>query len=300
LENYTLILIDLSQCIYSVVLREPTAKMNFDFARGMIYTTLLSFKKKFEKQYGEPVLAIDASDGYWREGIFEHYKAPRRLARKTNTTYDWDKIKPFVNDLVEELRATLPWKCVQVSKAEADDVIAVLAKTFGDEPTLIISSDKDYKQLQYKSGVDQYSSVQKKWIKTSDPKGALMELILEGDTEDGIPNLFSDSDTFVCKEKRQTPMTAKRRKAFMDDIDAAKIEHSTRFLENKQLIDFDYIPTDIQGEIIEAFSRPVLGSINKLYKVFIKHRMSQMMGNIETFRVKGKSNGICSKSGVFE
>ena len=55
--------------------------------------------------------------------------------------------------VTEEFKQVLPWKVVQVPRAEADDVIAVLAQTFGDKPTLIVSSDKDYKQLHYKEAL---------------------------------------------------------------------------------------------------------------------------------------------------
>ena len=276
-----MILIDLSQCIYSIVLREPTAKMNFAVSKGMIYTTLLSFKRKFESQFGEPILAADSNCGYWRTDVFPHYKAARRASKKTSTRTDWSKVEPFVTDMHQELKECMPWKFIQVPGAEADDVIGCLGMRYGSAPTLILSSDKDYAQLQLAPGG------KKQWITVDDPVRALQELILRGDGEDGIPNLFSDDDTFVVKEKRQTQMTEARVKDYFDNIDARIKENQKRYDQNRQLIDFTQIPRNIRKAIYTEYEKATSGSVKKLYDCFIRARLPLLVSDVESFRIRG-------------
>jgi 5'-3' exonuclease len=176
-----MILIDLSQTLFSVIFQNQKEGIDKNLARHSIFMTLLSYKKQFETKYGSPVLAVDSKVGYWRRDIFEHYKAHRKKDRESRTDIDWSKFYDIVNTVTEEIRECLPWKTVYVDKAEADDIIAVLAMKYGNEPTLIVSSDKDYKQLQYKKGVAQFSPILKKWLTTNDPKKDLDELIILGD-----------------------------------------------------------------------------------------------------------------------
>ena len=282
-----MILIDLSQCIYSIVLREPTAKMNFAVSKGMIYTTLLSFKRKFESQFGEPILAADSNCGYWRDEVFPHYKAARRASKKTSTRTDWSKIEPFVTDIHQELKECIPWKFIQVPGAEADDVIGCLGMRYGSAPTLVLSSDKDYAQLQLAPGVKQYSSVKKQWITVDDPVRALQELILRGDVEDGIPNLFSDDDTFVVKEKRQKQMTEAKVKDYFDNMEERIKENQKRYDQNRQLIDFTQIPRNIRKAIYTEYEKAPRGSVKKLYDCFIRARLPLLVSDVESFRIRG-------------
>ena len=282
-----MITIDLSQCIYSIVLREPTAKLNFAQAKGMIYTTLLSFKKKFEKDFGEPVIAADASGGYWRDEVFPYYKAARRTNKTTSTRIDWSRIDPFVTEMHEELRECLPWKFIRVPRAEADDVIGTLGMRYGAGPVLVLSSDKDYAQLQLAPGVRQYAPVKKEWIKVDNPVRALQELIIRGDVGDGIPNIFSDADTFITPGKRQKQMTEAKVADFFENMPQRIEENRERYEQNRMLIDFTQIPKDIRKAIYNEYDKAPIGSVKKLYDCFIRNRLPLLLSDVESFRIKG-------------
>lgn len=282
-----MILIDLSQCIYSIVLREPTKSLDFAMARGMIYTTLLSFKRKFESEFGEPILAADSSTGYWRDDVFPYYKAARRANKKKGGRIDWGLIEPFVAEIHAELRENMPWKYIQVPGAEADDVIGCLGMKYGASPTLILSSDKDYAQLQLAPGIRQYSSVKKEWIVAPNPKRSLQELILLGDVEDGIPNMLSDADTFVTPGKRQKAMTAARISDFFENMQDRIEENRERYEQNRQLIDFTEIPREIRKAIYKEYNNPPPGNVNKLFKHFVKMRLSRLASDVSDFQLKG-------------
>lgn len=280
-----MILIDLSQTLFSVLFQNQKNGLSKDLARGMIFMTLLSYKKQFSQRFGAPVLAIDSRDGYWRRDIFEGYKANRKRDRESNDKVNWEMFFDIAQTVTAELQEVLPWKTVYVPKAEADDIIAVLATQFGDKPTLILSSDKDYKQLHTKEGIAQYSPIMKKWINTDNPKRDLQELILTGDASDGIPNVRSDVDS-IMTGKRQIPITKKLKEEFLDNPAKVYRDHKGRYDLNEKLIDFSFIPDDIRSAILEAYAQKPNGNIQKLYQFFIAKRMSRMMEDINLFKVK--------------
>jgi hypothetical protein len=50
-----MILIDLSQIMFSTIFQNMKDGLNEDLARSMIFTTLLSHKKNFGQKFGAPV-----------------------------------------------------------------------------------------------------------------------------------------------------------------------------------------------------------------------------------------------------
>ena len=201
--------------------------------------------------------------------------------------------------MTTELLECIPWRTIRVDKAEADDIIAVLAMKYGDTPTLIISSDKDYKQLHYKKGVSQYSPIMKKWITTDDPKKELAELILTGDAGDGIPNIRSDADSIV-KGKRQSPISQKFKDEFHSNPSRIYRDHKERYDLNEQLIDFTKIPENIQEAILKEFDKKPVGSINKLYQLFVARKMPRMLSDIELFKIKESDYAVCAEDSFFQ
>lgn len=292
-----MILIDLSQTLYSVLLQNKKELQELGYARSAIFTTLLSYKKKFGRNYGTPVLAVDSSTGYWRREVFPPYKANRKKERE-KSKIDWENVRNIAMTVTEELKEVLPWKVVQVHRAEADDIIGVLALEYGDRDCLILSSDKDYKQLHIKEGVVQYSPILKKWVNTNDPHGDLMELILSGDASDGIPNIKSDDDCFV-DGRRQVPVTAKFKKDFLANKGRFYRDHKANYDRNELLVDMTKIPDDIRQAILQEYRTPINGNINKLYKFLVNNRMSMVLSDIDLFRVK-EDDSVRSARYVFE
>lgn len=279
-----MILIDLSQTLYSVLLVNQSENLDLPLARSMIFTTLLSYKKKFGSSYGEPILAMDSREGYWRRDLFSHYKASRKKARETDKE-KWETIFKIVNQVKDELLEVLPWKIIYVPTAEADDIIGVMALAHGDhQDVLILSSDKDYKQLQVKKKVVQYSPIMKKWIRSEDPRRELQELILTGDGGDGIPNIKSPADAFVTGT-RQTPITKKFKEEFISSGKGYR-EHQERYDLNEQLIDLTKVPEHIKDAILKESLEPPKGSMNKLYRFLVSNRMNLVLKDIDLFKVK--------------
>ena len=62
---------------------------------------------------------------------------------------DWNSIHDIMNTLYNEISLNFPYKNLKLNKVEADDIIAVLCQKYNkEEKILIVSSDKDFQQLQ--------------------------------------------------------------------------------------------------------------------------------------------------------
>jgi hypothetical protein len=105
-------------------------------------------------------------------------------------------------------------------------------------------------QLQRYPSIKQYSPIKKEVLDCTSPKNFLLEHILKGDTSDGIPNILSDSDTFVVDEKRQKPVGKKR---MMQMIAEGRISEMKNWNRNQTLVDFTCIPDTIRDEIIRTY-----------------------------------------------
>lgn len=279
------ILIDLSQVAISNLMMSPNIKtgdVDENLIKHMVLNSIRAYKQKFGKQYGQIVICCD-SKHYWRKDIFPHYKAARK-AKRESSVIEWKDVFNAITRFKNELKECFPYKVLEIHGAEADDIIAVIAKN-ETSPTLIIGGDKDYCQLQSKPNVKQYSPTKKKFIDVADPVAFLNELIITGDKADGIPNIKSDSDTFV-KNKRQTPIR-KSDLASWKKLKPDQFCENRRMLENhtrnKQLIDFNHIPATLEQEILEYYSQPALGSKAKVMQYFMDNRMRMLLRDLDQF-----------------
>ena len=255
----------------------PRLKIEEDLIRHIVLNMIRSFNKQFKSKYGPLVICCD-SRKYWRKDYFPHYKAHRKKDREASD-HDWTMIFETLNKIRDEVTKNLPYRVLNVEGAEADDVIAILsAKYSPHEEILIISSDKDFVQLQKFPKVAQYSPFLKRFIKTDDPKGTVREHILRGDKGDGIPNFLSEDDTFVAG-KRQKSINSSKLVEWIDGNpnDFCSTEMLRGFRRNQVLVDFDYIPQEISQKIVESYDNTVPGTKNGLLNYLIAHRMKNLI-----------------------
>ena len=233
-----------------------------DLMRHIILNTLRSYNLKYRTKYGQMVICADGNNT-WRKQVFPYYKG-NRAKNRDESGIDWSLIFETLNMVYAELVDHSPFLCVRQDGAEADDVIAVLAKhSFkNSEPSLIISSDKDFKQLQRYDGISQYSPALNNYkggfIVEESPNDFLVEHTIKGDPGDGIPNIFSDDDVFMNQDKRQAPATSNRVKQMTDYLwssSSKTIPQQWRdnYTRNKELIDLDQIPSEITHKIMGQF-----------------------------------------------
>lgn len=282
-----MILVDFNQvCISNFMMQvgnHTNLKIEEDLVRHMVLNTLRMVHTKFKEKYGEMILCAD-SNRYWRRDFFPHYKANRKKDRESSDV-DWNALFKFLNMLRDEIKENFPYKVLKVTGAEADDVIGTLVKHFHDkeDKILIVSSDKDFVQLQKYSNVAQWSPKTKNFIRTSDPKAYVFEHILKGDRGDGIPNFLSADDTFVTN-KRQKPLSSKKIELVkVNGIESVGQSALPGFYRNQQLVDLDYIPVELQEQIILEYDNVVPPSRSKLLNYFVKHKLKNLTESIGDF-----------------
>jgi len=262
---------------------EKTDKPDVGMVRHMILNSIRMHRQEFNEEYGEIVLAYD-SKHYWRRDFFPHYKQNRRKARSKDSK-DWESIFECLNKIKQEIKDYLPYKVIEVHGAEADDVIGTLAKKYPDEKIMIVSGDKDFIQLQKFSNVSQYSPILKKTINGEDPKEYIKVHILKGDSSDGIPNVLSNDNVFV-EGLRQKPLSKKKIEAWKDgnfDNTMATDEVVRNYSRNKNLIDLECIPVDIQTNILKEFSEAPCGDRSKMLTYFIENKLKELTDSIGDF-----------------
>src|SRR5574337_1039803 len=136
--------------IMSFVYLNPDVEINEDRIRLSVLASLKNYRATHKAEYGNLVVACDG------------------------------KNYPLIDKIKEEIKKYTPYAVVEVDRAEADDVIATLVQMTTDEKdkVLIISRDKNLKQLQKYPWVRQYNPVDKRWEDCVDPKAFLFEHIV--------------------------------------------------------------------------------------------------------------------------
>ena len=297
-----MIMVDYSQCALAAILsfqrelKGDEAEVK-NLIRHVTLSTLKSYKKKYGPEYGEMVICCDGRK-YWRKEFFEHYKGSRKKNRDASSL-DWKLIFDTLSEMREDLAKYFPYKVLHVEAAEADDIIAVMAKWLQsnrqciqglvEEPQkiLILSSDKDFKQLQLYPQVRQWSPMQKKYITatTQEIKDFMVEHIVKGDTGDGVPNILSQDNIFMIAERQKT-VSSKRPSEFIEKGFAACRDDTERrnWHRNSTLVDFQHIPETVTNNIVDAYlnSSPQ-GDKMSIMQYLIDNRCRLLLDDIEDF-----------------
>ena len=229
-----------------------------DMIRHMILNTIRMYKVKFQKEYGDVVIACDGMNN-WRKEVFPQYKANRRKSRETSD-FDWNEAFRILHSVREELLENFPYKVIHVDGCEADDIIGTLVENtneFGNhEKVMIISADKDFAQLQKFDNVRQFSPLTKKFIDEDHARLKLQEHIIRGDASDGVPNVLSHDDVFI-EGLRQTPVTKKKLTEILDNLGDGHQPYGAswqrNYQRNQRLIDLTFTPQELKSEILNEY-----------------------------------------------
>jgi hypothetical protein len=244
------------------------------------------YVKQYKHDYGPFIIASDSKT--WRKKIFPHYKG-KRAEEKKKSRINWGEIYPFINKVFDELQENFPYICVKVDGCEADDIIGVLVKWYHentDEPILILSGDKDFKQLHYSDRVRQYAPVQKRFLGVNDREREKLELILCGDRGDGVPNILSADETFMMTDMKQKKMTAGRLEKYttIDLEDPDENDQYRNWKRNQKLIDLDFTPLNLQEEILDNFmAQKDTHKRNNVFNYLFNNQLKMLLDNVSDF-----------------
>jgi len=281
-----MILIDYSQIALSNIIVQKLNDENM--IRHMILNSIRMYNKRYRDEYGEMVICADGMNT-WRKEFYPFYKANRKKNRD-ESSQDWTEIFRILHLVRDEIRDYLPYKVIHMEGVEADDIIGTLTmqtQEFGmGEPVMIISSDKDFIQLQKFNNVKQYSPIQKKLVTDPNPRMYLFNHVMRGDSGDGIPNVLSPDDTFVT-ERQQTPLRKTKIAEWLDQSDNLREvmdeEIYRNYQRNKKLIDLTDIPEDVQQNIINNFNGQTKTPNMKVLNYLIKKRCNNLIEVVEEF-----------------
>lgn len=281
-----MILLDYSQIALSNIIVQKLNDENM--IRHMILNSIRMYNKKYRDEYGQMVICADGMNT-WRKDYFPLYKAHRKKNR-TESDQDWTEIFRILNLVRDEIKENLPYKVLHMEGLEADDIIGALAintQEFGkNEPVMIISSDKDFIQLQKYSNVKQFSPIQKKMVSDPNPRSYMFEHIMRGDKGDGIPNVLSP-DNAIMDDIRQSPMTKKKIEYWAENADNLRDvmtnEEYRNYQRNKTLIDLAEIPTELQNNVINTYENQKPAMKMRVLNYLIKKRCNHLIEVVEEF-----------------
>jgi hypothetical protein len=282
-----MIIFDFNQVAISNLMEQiGSSKTDVDesLVRHMILNTIRTYVKKFKDKYGPEVIIACDNKHYWRRDVFQYYKAGRKKARDSSG-HDWSSIFECLNKIREELKEHSPYKVIAVQGADADDVIAVLASKFSsNEKVMILSSDKDFAQLQRFPNVEQFSPILKKFIKEPLPTVQLKQLIIRGDKGDGVPNILTKDDVFV-EGGRQKPITEAKIINWLNQKpeEFCTEEMLRNFHRNEILIDLSKIPHNIVESILDSYETVKGKSKSEFMNYMISHRLKNLLEVLNEF-----------------
>lgn len=289
-----MIIIDLQQVLLAnlhMQLKGHTnAQLDESMLRHMSLNSIRAYNFKFRKDYGELVIACDARHT-WRRDIFPYYKIRRKAAR-AKSELDWTTIFQALGNIRSELKEFFPYRVIEVDNAEADDIIGTLAHRFGitDQfgfgevvPVLIVSGDKDFKQLLRYENVKIFDPIKKIEVKLDNPDDFQMELIMRGDPGDDVPNIMSQDDSFASgtrqKQLRETKIEELKATPF-----ANWPEHVQRnFFRNKKLIDLWDIPQEVQDAINSEYDAEGGKGRMKIFNYLMDKELTQLIMSVSEF-----------------
>lgn len=284
-----MIIVDLNQVMISnlmVTLGNHASGTNIDedLLRHFILNSIRSYNSKFRAEYGEMIIACDDKN-YWRRSIFPYYKANRKRDRDASDL-DWNSIFTSLNKIRDELKEYFPYRVIQIDSAEADDVIGTLCMHFGNthQKILIVSGDKDFRQLQTFFNVKQYDPVRKRWLDEKNPSAYLKEHIIRGDKGDGVPNFMSADDSLVLNV-RQKAISQKKLDVWIHQEPEQFCDESMLrgWRRNEQMVDLTKIPDHIQTKIVESYEAQANKGREKLFNYFIQNKLKNLMADLSQF-----------------
>jgi 5'-3' exonuclease len=282
-----MIIFDYNQVAISNLMEQiGSSKTDVDEAlvRHMILNTIRTYVKKFKESHGPEVVIACDSKNYWRRNIFPYYKAGRKKARDASG-HDWTSIFECLSKIKTELEKHTPYKVVEVETCEADDVIATLVQKFSaTQKIMILSSDKDFAQLQRYPNVEQYSPILKKYIKEPLPLVQLKQMIIRGDKGDGVPNILS-ADNCIVEGVRQKAISESKIITWLNQEpkDFCTEDMLRNYSRNELMIDLSKIPENLTTKILDSYENAKVSSRQNLMNYMIANRLKNLIENLDDF-----------------
>lgn len=232
--------------------------IKYDFSKNKI------FIEKYEKMYLESIKNLvskkiyDKSiiifcqdtpkDTIWRHEYIKCYKGTRKdHSKKINIK---SVFKYTYKNIIPKIIKDKNIYNLMVQTMEGDDVIAIcskyIKKKYPDKKVYIISGDKDFYQLGYNNlYFADYKGKKILNLSNIEAKEKLRQKIIEGDCSDNIPSIFHN----LKISKKEKTQIIKNKKDMILFLNKNKIARK-KYILNRKLINFKYIPHDLQKKVL--------------------------------------------------
>jgi 5'-3' exonuclease len=206
---------------------------------------LVDLVKKYNVKWSNVVLCLDGFRAdIWR---FDHHKEYKHGRTSTFNEHIW---KYTFESLIPRLKEAHGFHTLNGYRLEADDVVAICVQAIKeihpDYNIVIITNDCDYIQL-YEPDKVQLFNLQNTDIasRIKGTKNAATYLIAKcilGDKSDYIPSIKKGVGPKTAEKYANDPEAFE---AFL----AKNPDAREKYNNNRRLIDFDWIPTDLKAEV---------------------------------------------------
>lgn len=213
----------------------------------MYLSSLNKLIKKYNITSENIYFCLDCSrKDIWRMNLYSEYKQNRNTNTKISGIF-----KYIYNHIIPKLVAEKKISLMSCQNAEADDIIAIIKKhtreNYPEKKIVIITSDQDY--LQLLDDKTYIYNLQNKLLNDKscgDPKRDLFIKVIMGDKSDNIPPIFPKCGSKTA-EKYSLDKELFNHKLLEDE------KYKQKYLLNKQIIDFEFIPEEIHNNIIKKY-----------------------------------------------
>lgn len=264
---------------------------NYTMWEFLVFETIYDYIRKF-KNITNVVIAKD-NKKYWRRSYFPRYKETRiKQKKEEKRNIDWSEFMKYLNSFHKELGQNFPFKCLDITYCEADDIIGHLSLTLDDD-IIILSSDSDFKQV-LKKGVRAYSPYTLKFLTCSNTKKFLLETCLKGQAKDSIFNVITPED-YPSELRKPGFGDVKCNKWIDSGLDLMlikKIKYNKgnykrsvlpldRFKRNNILMDFKLIPDTIKQVIEKRYNEYKIPEMKNIYEYFSNKKWRRFIEEYE-------------------
>lgn len=279
----SIILIDGSHALHrTLAMNKDKIAEQPEFIAHLFINQILAFSNKLGgSNKNRVVICFDSPS--WRKKYYVENR-PKDYGQETykgnrvkDDTVDWKKIFELVDQVAYCLKNYSDFDVMKVEESEADDIIAVLTNKYKDREIIwIASSDKDFIQLQDTPRVNIFDPLKQQFKPSIDKDFYKKIHIMIGDAGDNIKAI----------KERLGEKTAVKLVNELDILLQTNPSMRERYEFNKNLIDFDCIPSYINERIVNEFETKQ-GSFNalELMKQFRNLKLVNHTENINKFKL---------------
>ena len=269
------------------------------YTKYLILDELFNINQTFGPKYGDLVICLDVSaGGYWRKDVYPNYKSSRKKGRE-ESDINFQEVFEHINELITQLEEHVPWKVIGVNRAEADDIMLVLAREYNPyELILLHTPDKDMIQAQRDNeNVHQYSALTRKWIVPENKHETMDHWILEhvclGDASDEVPKVvdhteFSPAFLKYLKDQgynikdpmefKSSDLSSEEKRRLLNEFDVYKLNRKKESTCEKDVYkDIRFGPTTLVKEIEKHGSVDGWLDSHPLYRIHYERNFKLVM-----------------------